>query len=87
MLIKLRSHVSFANVIAMVALFVALSGTSYAVSKVGAKDIRKNAVRAKHIKKSQVRGKQIKNRSITSADLAPGVIGSTLQLERWTGQA
>jgi hypothetical protein len=79
MLIKLRSHVSFANVIAMVALFVALSGTSYAVSKVGAKDIRTNAVRAKHIKKSQVRSKQIKNHSITSADLAPGVIGSTLQ--------
>jgi hypothetical protein len=78
-LITLRSYVSFANVIALVALFVALSGTSYAVSKVGAKDIRKNAVRAKHIKKNQVAGKHVRNRSITSADLAPGVIGSTLQ--------
>ena len=79
MFVKLRSHLSFANVIAMVALFVALSGTSYAVSKIGPKDIRKNAVRAKHIKKSQVRSKQIKNRSVCASDLAPGVIGTTLQ--------
>jgi hypothetical protein len=79
MLIKLRSHVSFANIVAMIALFVALSGTSYAVSKVGAKDIRKNAVRAKHIKSKQVRSKHIKNRSIRSEDLAPGLIGTTLQ--------
>jgi hypothetical protein len=76
---KLRSHLSFANVVAMVALFVALSGTSYAVSKIGSKDIRKNAVRAKHIKKNQVRSKQIKNRSVRASDLAPGVIGTTLQ--------
>jgi len=77
--IKLRSRLSFANVVAMIALFVALSGTSYAVSKVGAKDIRKNAVRAKHVKKNQIRSKHIKNRSVRSSDLAPGLIGSTLQ--------
>ena len=76
---KLRSHLNFANVIAMVALFVALTGTSYAVSKVGPKDIRKNAVRAKHIKKNQIRSKHIKNRSVRASDLAPGVIGTTLQ--------
>ena len=36
-------------------------------------------MRAKHIKKSQVRSKQIKNRSVRASDLAPGVIGTTLQ--------
>ncbi len=87
MFAKLRSHLSFANVIAMVALFVALSGTSYAVAKIGAKDIRKNAVRAKHIKKSQVRSKQIKNQSVRASDLAPGVIGTTLAVQRRPGQA
>ena len=71
MLIKLRSHLNFANVVAMVALFVALSGTSYAVSKVGSKDIRKNAVRSKHIKKSQVNSGDIRNRTITAIDIAP----------------
>src|SRR5215208_3624995 len=63
----------------MIALFVALSGTSYAVSKVGAKDIRKNAVRSKHIKRSQVTSSDIRNRTIRSQDLAPGLIGTTLQ--------
>jgi hypothetical protein len=77
--IKLRSHLNFANVVAMVALFVALSGTSYAVSKVGAKDIRKNAVRSKHIKKSQVNSADIRNRTIRPIDIAPSVTGKTLQ--------
>ena len=83
--IKLRSHLSFANVIAMIALFVALSGTSYAIKKVGAKDIRKNAVRAKHIKRSQVSSSEIKNKSIRPIDIAPSVTGKTL--ESSAGQA
>jgi hypothetical protein len=70
---------NFANVVALVALFVALSGTSYAVSKVGPKNIRKNAVRSKHIKRSQVTTSDIRNRTIRASDLAPGLIGSTLQ--------
>jgi hypothetical protein len=79
LLIKLRSHLNFANVVALLALFVALSGTSYAVSKVGAKDIRKNAVRSKHIKKSQVTTGDIRNRTIRPIDIAPSVTGKTLQ--------
>lgn len=85
MLIKIRSHMNFANIVAMVALFVALSGTSYAVSKVGAKNIRKNAVRSKHIKKSAVTTSDIRNRTIRASDLAPGLIGGTL--ESTAGQA
>lgn len=79
MLIKLRSHLNFANIVALVALFVALGGTSYAVTKVGAKDIRKNAVRTKHIKRGQVNSADIRNRSIRSIDIAPSVTGATLQ--------
>ena len=79
MLIKLRSHLNFANVVALLALFVALSGTSYAVSKVGSKDIRKNAVRSKHIKKSQVNSGDIRNHTIKPIDIAPTVTGKTLQ--------
>jgi hypothetical protein len=83
--VKLRSHLNFANVVAMLALFVALSGTSYAVSKVGAKNIRKNAVRSKHIKKSQVTSADIRNRTIRPIDIAPSVTGKTL--ESSAGQA
>src|SRR6476659_1978410 len=41
--------------LALIALFVALSGTAYATSKIGPNDIAKNAVRSKHIKNGQVK--------------------------------
>ena len=69
MLIKLRSYVTFSNVIALCALFVALGGTSYAVTKIGSKQIRNNSIRSA----------DIKNGTIRSKDLRKGVIGSTLQ--------
>ena len=66
---KLRSYVTFSNVIALCALFVALGGTSYAVTKIGSKQIRNNSVRSA----------DIKNRTIKPRDIARGVIGATLQ--------
>jgi hypothetical protein len=65
----LRSYATFSNVIALCALFVALGGTSYAVSKIGSKQIKNNSVRSV----------DIKNRTIKSKDIARGVIGATLQ--------
>ena len=43
------------NAIGLLALFVALGGTAFAVSKIGPGDIANNAVRSKHITKGQVR--------------------------------
>jgi hypothetical protein len=68
-LMKLRSHASFSNVVAVMALFVALGGTSYAATKIGSKQIKNNSVRSV----------DIKNRTIKSKDIARGVIGATLQ--------
>jgi hypothetical protein len=56
-------------VIALCALFVALSGTSYAVTRITSKQIRNNTIRSV----------DIKNRTIKSRDIARGVIGATLQ--------
>ena len=69
MLTKLRSRATFSNVIALTALFVALSGTSYAVTTFNSKDIRNNTIRSVDIKNRTIRGKDIKK----------GVIGATLQ--------
>ena len=60
-----------AMIVAMLALFVAMGGTGYAVSKlpkgsVGSAQIRKNAVRAKHIKAG----------SITTAKLAQSTLSA-----------
>lgn len=59
-------------VVAVIALIVALGGTSYAATKlsrnsVGTKQIKNNAVTAKKIKKNAVSAKQIKKNSVNSS--------------------
>ena len=66
---RLRSFATFSNVIALCALFVALGGTSYAVTRITSKQIKNNTIRSA----------DIKNRTIKSRDIARGVIGTTLQ--------
>ena len=66
---RLRSFATFSNVIALCALFVALGGTSYAVTRITTKQIKNNTIRSA----------DIKNRTIKSRDIARGVIGTTLQ--------
>ncbi len=63
------------NAVAYLALFVALSGTAWAASKVGSKDIKNNAVLSKHIKKGQVNGTDVKDASLTSADIKSSTLG------------
>ena len=69
MLTKIRAHASFSNVVAVMALFVALGGTSYAATRIGSKQIKNNSVRSVDIKNRTIRGK----------DIAAGVLGATLQ--------
>jgi len=61
---KLREHLSYANVVASIALFVALGGASYA-----AVTLPRNSVGPKQIKKNAVNGSKVKNRSLTGADI------------------
>jgi hypothetical protein len=73
----IRSHLSFANAISVIALFVALGGASYAAvtlpkNSVGAKQIKKNGVGASEIKKNAVRSGEVKNGSLRAADFGAG---------------
>jgi hypothetical protein len=77
----IRSRLSFANMISMIALFIALGGTTYAAvtlpkNSVGAKQIKKNAVRAAEIKKKAVGASEIKPNAVAGGDVADGSIGS-----------
>lgn len=77
----IRSHATFANVVSMVALFVALGGTGYAATQlakdsVGAKQIKKNAVRAAEIKRNAVRSADVKDGALLAADFAAGQLPS-----------
>src|ERR1700755_342174 len=74
--IPMRGHLrpSPAMVVAFIALFVAIGGSSYAVTRlpaksVGSKQIRTGAVRTVHIARNAVTGAKIKNGSITGADI------------------
>ena len=65
----LRSRLTYANVMATIAVFVALGGASYAATKlpknsVGSKQIKKDAVVTTKIKKGAVTGAKIKTSSL-----------------------
>ena len=86
MLSKLLSRrPSHATVVAYLALFVALGGTTYAAATIGAGDIKNDAVRSRHIKNGQVKnpdlapnsvgGGKVINNSLTGADVNEGTLG------------
>jgi hypothetical protein len=69
-----RMRPSPAMVVAFIALFVAIGGSSYAVTRlpsksVGSKQLRKGAVRNANIANSAVTGAKVKNGSLTAADI------------------
>lgn len=75
----MRSKLSYANVVASIALFGVLAGGgAYAASKIGSNQIKKNAVRAKHIKNGEVQGPEIAGGAVRSAKLAGDVAGVAL---------
>ncbi len=73
------SRPSPAMVIAVIALIVALAGTAYAGSKIGSKQLKKNAVSTKKIKNNAVTSAKIANNAVTGAKLANGAVGVVMR--------
>jgi hypothetical protein len=72
---RLRSHLSYANTMATIAVFIALGGTSYAVAQlprnsVGATQIRTGAIGKSEIHRSAVRSKHIRDRTVALRDIS-----------------
>ena len=59
---RIRSRLTFANVISLIALFVALGGTGYAAIK-----LPKNSVTSKTIKKGAVTNAKLGKNAVTSS--------------------
>jgi hypothetical protein len=82
----LRKRLSYANVMATIAVFIALGGSSYAALRVGSKQIADNSVRSRDIRDNNVKGKDVRNnslggvdvrdRSLTADDLARDSVGA-----------
>lgn len=76
MLRRLRVHISPASLLALLALFAALSGASYAaVSKIGTKQLRNGAVNAKKLKKNAVTTAKIRANAVTGAKVKESTLG------------
>ncbi len=72
---KLRDRLTYANVTASLALFIALGGTSYAVTQlprnsVGSAQIRSSAVGTSELRKSAVRSGDIRDGSVAVRDIS-----------------
>jgi hypothetical protein len=68
---KIGGQASYANVMATVAVFVALGGTSYAVAtgSIDSRELKNNTVRSKDIRNNNVRGRDIRNGTLTGRDV------------------
>lgn len=75
LLTRLRARLTYGNITATLALFVALGGTSYAAltlprNSVGSGQIRKNAVSSSEIRSRAVGSSEIRDRTIKLSDLS-----------------
>lgn len=69
MLKALRDRLTYANVVATLALFIALGGSSYALTVTGA-DVKKRTLGAKHIKRNSLGPAVIKERRLRTVPRA-----------------
>jgi hypothetical protein len=71
---QMRKRLTYGNVVSSLALFIALGGTSYALTlprnSVGSQQIRGGAVRASEVRSGAVRSSEVKNRSLGVRDLS-----------------
>jgi hypothetical protein len=82
MLLRPTARSGYANVMATVAVFVALGGSSYAAmtvtgeqiqdNSVASPDLRDNAVRGKDIRRGTVKSSDIRDSSLRARDFRPG---------------
>lgn len=73
-------HLTYANVVASLALFIALGGISYAAAtlpknSVGAKQIKKNAVTSSKVKSKSILGSDLRGNTVTGNQINEGTLG------------
>ena len=69
-----RRKPSPATALSLIALFVALGGTTYAAATIGSGQVRNNSLRSADIRNNSLSSKDIKNRSLRGVDIR----GSTI---------
>jgi hypothetical protein len=76
----MRPRLSFANVVSVLALFVALGGSAYAFhlgkNSVGSKQLKKNAVTTAKVKKEAITAAKVKKGTLTGAQINSSTLGT-----------
>jgi hypothetical protein len=85
MIERVRDRLTYANVVATLALFVALGGTSYAVLRVSSNDVVDNSLRSRDIRNNTMRARDIRDRTLTARDLRRDSLGSRVIQESALG--
>jgi hypothetical protein len=77
MFTRLRARLNYANVVATLALFIALGGSSYAVSEISGSQIRNASIAGKKLKRNTIGGKRIKESRLATVPSArnAGLLG------------
>ncbi len=76
-----RRHLTFANVMSVIAVFIALGGASYAAinlpkNSVGTKQLKNKSVGTKQLKANAVNSKRVRDFSLRANDFRPGQLPS-----------
>jgi hypothetical protein len=72
---SIRTHLNPASLIAMVALFAALGGVSYAAATIDGKDIKNKSVAGKKLKNKTVTGGKVKSDTLTGIQVNESTLG------------
>jgi hypothetical protein len=83
---SLKKHLSYSNVTATAALFVALGGTSYAVIRIDSGDVVDNSLRSADLRDNTARSRDIRDRSLRARDVRWNGLGAGVIKESALGQ-
>ena len=72
MLASLRRRLSYANVMATMAVFIALGGSSYAALTVTSRTVKNNSLKSVDIRNNSIKSVDVRNRSLLAKDFRPG---------------
>jgi hypothetical protein len=81
-----RKHLSYANVTATAALFVALGGTSYALISVDSDNVVNNSLRSSDLRNNSVRSRDIRDRTVLARDVRRNSLGGAVVKESALGK-
>lgn len=70
----MRSKLSYANVMATIAIFIALGGSSYAAITITGKNVKNNSLTGADIKNNSLRGNDIGAEAVNSDDVKNGAL-------------